>query len=69
MEKSVRFILLLPFLALATHLWGTQDSASAPKFPRLSLDGVSGPIRDQIQKAYDNVLAHPTRRRRVGPSA
>ena len=59
MQKSVRFILLLPFLALVTCLWGTQDSAKAPDFPRLMLDGVSGPIRDQIRKAYSNALAHP----------
>lgn len=59
MQKRLRVILLLPFLALVTGLWGTQDSAKAPDFPRLSLDGVSGPIRDQIQKAYNNAMAHP----------
>ena len=59
MQKSVRFILLLPFLALVTCLWGSQDSAKASDFPRLSIEGVSGPIRDQIRKAYNNAMAHP----------
>ena len=59
MRKSVRFILPLPFLALVTCLWGTQDSAKASDFPRLSIGGVSGAIRDQIQKAYNNAKAHP----------
>jgi hypothetical protein len=66
MQKSVRFILLLPFLALVTCLWGTQDSAKAPDFPGLSLDGVSGPIRDQIQKAYNNAMAHPKKAQASG---
>jgi hypothetical protein len=59
MQKSVRFVLLLPVLALVTCLGGTQDSAKALDFPRLSIEDVSGPIRDQIQKPYNNAMTHP----------
>jgi len=69
MEHSVKQIdlvrniaaltLFLGFLAFATLVCGTQSSARAPDFPPLILDGVSGAIRDQIQKPYDYARAHP----------
>ena len=58
-RKSATLTLLLVFLAFTAHLAGTQSSARGPKFPRLALDGVSGVIGDQIQKAYDYARAHP----------
>ena len=58
-RKKAALTLLLAFIAFATHSWGIQNSAGAPKFPQAALDTVSGVIRDQIQKAYDNARAHP----------
>jgi Tfp pilus assembly protein PilF len=59
MQKRVGLVLLLPFLALVTSLWGTQGSAKASDLPRLSVDGVSDAVRNQIQKAYNHALARP----------
>src|ERR1044071_6649268 len=59
MRKAAGLIFLLSFLAFATCALGAQGSAKAPDFPRLTLDGVSGGIRDQIQEAYNYASAHP----------
>lgn len=59
LRKIAYLTLLLAFVVFATQLGASQISAGVPEFPRLTIDGVSGVIRDQIQKAYDNARAHP----------
>ncbi|HET9308753.1 MAG TPA: hypothetical protein VFO46_22240, partial [Candidatus Sulfotelmatobacter sp.] len=59
MRKAEGLIFLLSFLAFATCALGAQGNAKAPDFPRLTLNGVSGAIRDQIQTAYNYATAHP----------
>ena len=58
--SRVCLLLLLPPFAASSYLWGAQAGAKTPNLPRLTLDGVSGPVREQIETAYKDTAAHPT---------
>lgn len=51
--------LFLPLLLFSAHPSAAQASPGVPDFPQLKLDTFSGPIREQIQEAFDYVRSHP----------